>query len=402
MECRYAEPGKYFNQQLFWSSSDQSFRVLKFMVRTDTTSVAENIDRYMRSIDYEFELYQFVRHKYYGYPGWDWDIINEPVIESKMNDTAWESLARAYTNYASGFIVEQYGDVFINDDKDREQIVPGNAINEARRDKFIFYELKGIDAYKKLATKYPLYETRVGNILLKCANEYLFMYSDLMMAGDSISARKYVALANYPDSILNLYHAYLKDLPKNSIVITGGDNDTYVMWYLQAVQNFRSDITVINYSLLGLRQYIYYLDRIFNKKLFMTRDSVYRKPNFDYAYFSGKDDGNLKLPVSQFLTGLNKNKEPEESSEHLNHGEPVRRFVCNAVYFENRKAKMSSHIGETKIISLPSIIFMNEFMLLDIVSTNSKRRIFTTFSIDLLSAVMVQNRMGFEIKPFED
>lgn len=47
----------------------------------------------------------------------------------------------------------------------------------------------------------------------------------------------------------------LATLGKNAIVLTGGDNDTYQKWTLQAVYNIRPDVRVINTSLIMIESY---------------------------------------------------------------------------------------------------------------------------------------------------
>ncbi|PID78634.1 hypothetical protein CSB20_14180, partial [bacterium DOLZORAL124_64_63] len=48
----------------------------------------------------------------------------------------------------------------------------------------------------------------------------------------------------------------LAGLDEDAIVFTNGDNDTFPIWYLQAVEKFRPDVTVVNLSLVNLPWYV--------------------------------------------------------------------------------------------------------------------------------------------------
>ena len=103
---------------------------------------------------------------------------------------------------------------------------------------------------------YAIYEFLASKINAKIALPVVlgvtFLASPVLMASenwdDHDRSEKYTALA--------LARAYLDSLEPNAILFTIGDNDTFPLWYLQEVEEYRTDVRVICSTLLQAEWYI--------------------------------------------------------------------------------------------------------------------------------------------------
>lgn len=352
--------------QIFWSKQKGRYQVLANFLRATDEPANEKALAYINSSSYI--PYGYARCPYYGYNGWDADIINDFSNNTAASDTLLEALARAHSAYASRYLWYQYGGYDLGSDSLQRKLGRMEVPGDERVKMFTQHIEKASEIYQRIYDRNKNYETFVGAIGRKCFNENFHGYIQLMLCDRPGDAVKFMVRCRLQteDSVaaLNLLHS----VGENGILFTYGDNDTYPLYYLQAKYNIRKDVSVLNTSLLGLAIYIDYLKKN-NYIKFTTPVSEYGRKDFDYSVFYPAGDNNGKtIRLDNFMANYKNLSRVEVIG-----GDSLRIHDARELFMPLGKSPDATK-PDTLHIPLRNFLPMNEYIMYDIVLSNFQNR----------------------------
>ena len=185
------------------------------------------------------------------------------------------------------------------------------------------------------------------------------------------------------DTALTMARMYLDSVDENGILFTIGDNDTFALWYVQQVEKYRTDVRIVNTSLLATD---WYIDQM--KRKAFESDAV--PSQLENDFYDGKNDAIFLKEVTQDTIPIKiwmnfiENEDPRTQAE-LQSGTFINTFPTRYVRIPVDKQNVLENnivdpseadqiVDHIDIAIGDQVLYKNRLLMLDILANNDWKR----------------------------
>ena len=220
---------------------------------------------------------------------------------------------------------------------------------------------------------------RLSEIAGGAAGTVLALSAPLLMVTqnwDDHSRSEHYASRDYASNFLN-------SCEPNAIVFTYGDNDTYPLWYCQEVEGIRTDVRVVNLSLIAVDWYINQLRRAVNNspaiEMSIPQEKIRGYKRVQTPYYA--PGGEREMTLAQVLGFIAEDhKLPTQGGRDFDSYLPTRRIAIPV----NKAAMVANKLIEPNDSTILDTIRFNlgdrdylikdDLAILDIINSNFSKR----------------------------
>jgi hypothetical protein len=341
------------NKQLIWSPQEGFVDELVIKGEGKPLKIKrEHFQKRPVSTQY-FHTDEYNVNRFFGDKNWIHQTINYYKKHPLSSPDDYYSLGRAHSSKSAQYILEY----------DHNQLVHQTP---ELVDSLVENGNLAVQYFKKVHELAPDFKTVIGSIYTKYCNEILTLNMRLAFLG-----LKQKALATvegqelYPPQTRALSRNTLLSCPQNALLFTAGDNDTYSLLYLQQAKKIRTDVLIVNESLLNADYYAKHLsDTIYytNKHLKVGLDAQhYQAPKNDYILLE-KNTEVAAQPVKELIQLLASEGEAIKTASTnrfvLGNDEEAPELVCTNNYLSRSEilllAILESNYKTRPIVFAPS------------------------------------------------
>lgn len=259
---RYTAQMQPDTSELFYSFTDRQYRQLSPRVGRQAKSKDYSTPTVQATSDqganyllrFQYWNREMTLVPYYGYPGWYKDVMEkyEPQFED-LSPWELQALARAYQSQGVAYL---NNDVQMSVPEDRFDLQFGRGhLSEAEIQTYLDLVDKELITYERLIELDPDFMTPIGPVKTKYPHEIMDAFITLLRYQDEETARQVLRDDLYDDYLLHMGRNLLQSCPQDGLLFVWGDSDTYPLYYLQAVEGFRTDVILVNLSLVVTPRY---------------------------------------------------------------------------------------------------------------------------------------------------